>query len=585
MSSIVDVTLPRSTWPTSVFVVGSIIQRRGCGSPLCSLTQIVPLGAGAAPTHTAPGVTSNPFGEITWIFATTVPTVGAVGEGAAPPLATDAQASTAIAESTENGLDPGTSRDRNFAIRPLSTQANPCPEQHRTLACTTASSRNTTGPRLQGEPGIKSRGTHVVGLPAGGFAWCVMGAMHTLPQFESRPSMTGPRSFAFRRLRRTAGPGPRRLLLASLLVSVVVTVAGCGGGSGSPWVRLRWSDDDAGWAPTGRWIVFASNRFATPSQGDESNGRYELYAMRLGGGGPRPLTLDAGCDDHDPLPSPDGREIAFFRYCGPGSGQDLMTVGSGGDGPGGEGVPRPLATNVESAAWSPGGRWMALVRTRDPADFFSKNDLWTVAADGGHLHRVARGFGGEDGSSIGGLAWSHDGGRIAFGCQGGSICIADTRTGKVRRIHRFSPWNGVSSVTWSRDDRELAFIDGSGGSYQPDYSAWVMSANGKHVFELPRYREGNVDGVAWLPTHRRTLVVNTDDAAVYLVHADGTDKRDLPFAADIVSASADGSRLLFVRRVFDSEGIYYRSAISLANLKTGQTRQLTQRRVSSAAGR
>src|SRR5215471_16834228 len=44
--SIADVTVPRSTCPASVFVVGLIAQRCGCGSPECSLTQIVPSGAG-----------------------------------------------------------------------------------------------------------------------------------------------------------------------------------------------------------------------------------------------------------------------------------------------------------------------------------------------------------------------------------------------------------------------------------------------------------------------------------------------------------------------------------------------------------
>jgi Tol biopolymer transport system component len=95
---------------------------------------------------------------------------------------------------------------------------------------------------------------------------------------------------------------------------------------------------------------------------------------------------------------------------------------------------------------------------------------------------------------------------------------------------------------------------------------------------LQRDGEGNVDAVQWLPKHSQVLVINTDDASLYLVHADGTQKNDLPFEVDDVSPSPDGKNLLFVRRVFDSSGSYYRSAISRANLNTGQTQQLTQRR-------
>jgi WD40 repeat protein len=102
--------------------------------------------------------------------------------------------------------------------------------------------------------------------------------------------------------------------------------------------------------------------------------------------------------------------------------------------------------------------------------------------------RPSGGQGGRTGfgSSVGGFAWSHDGTRIAYGRQGGSICVADIRTGATRRIHRFWSGNDVSSVAWSPDDKQIAFIDGSGGSYDPNYSAWVMAADGHHALRLPR---------------------------------------------------------------------------------------------------
>jgi len=206
------------------------------------------------------------------------------------------------------------------------------------------------------------------------------------------------------------------------------------------------------------------------------------------------------------------------------------------------------------------------IQSTDPN---SPDDLVTVEVDTGRLHRVAQ--------AVGGFAWSHDGRKIAFGCRGGSLCVKDMRSGATRRPHHHFPaGNDVSSVTWSADDQQIAFVDGSGGSYEPNYSAWVMSSDGERVHHLPRYGEGNVEAIQWLPKHQQMLVVNTDQASLYLIRADGTRKTDYSFQVDDDLPSPDGRKLLFVRRVFDSSGSYYRSAISLANLDTGQTQQLTQ---------
>jgi Tol biopolymer transport system component len=324
-------------------------------------------------------------------------------------------------------------------------------------------------------------------------------------------------------------------------------------------------------------IVFASNRGAPPVEGDIENGQYEVYTQSVNGGELRRLTQVGQCDDRAPIPSPDGGEVAFVRDCPRWYGEDLMVVSSGG------GQPTTLATRVDTAAWSPDGRLIAFTRVRDPLDPLSEEDLWVVAADGGHLRRVAEGQHGWLSGSVGAFAWSHDGGQIAFGCQGGSLCVANMRTGTVRRLHRFSADNDVSSLAWSRDDEELALVDGSGGSYNPDYSAWIMARDGEHTHRLPRYGEGNVDALEWLPNRPQEVVVETDVSNVYLVRVDGTHKHDLPVEVDdagidCVSASADGSKLLFVRTVFGGSGdYYYRSAIWRANLKTGQIRQLTQR--------
>jgi Tol biopolymer transport system component len=353
------------------------------------------------------------------------------------------------------------------------------------------------------------------------------------------------------------------LLLAAM---VVAGATGCGGA----FARLRWSDDDPSWAPNGRSLFFASNRDATPTQGDKGNGRYALYAMGVNGGRLRQLTRPGPCSDEDPVPSPSGSRIAFLRTCG--ESTEVWVIPNEG------GQPKSIANDVDSdAAWSPGGHLIAFTRSRDATDPSSPDDLFVVPANGGSERRVAKGGGATAlGFSVGAFAWSHDGTRIAFGCDGGSVCTDEVGTGAIRRLHLFSSGNDVPSVAWSPDDKELAFVDGSGGSYDPDYSAWVMSADGQHAHRLPRHREGNVDAVEWLPKHPQVLVINTDFGKPYLIRADGTSKHDLPFDVDTVAPSRDGGKLLFVRRVFDSDGNYYRSTISLANIKTDETRQLTQ---------
>ena len=87
---------------------------------------------------------------------------------------------------------------------------------------------------------------------------------------------------------------------------------------------------------------------------------------------------------------------------------------------------------------------------------------------------------------------------------------------------------------------------------------------------IPRY------DVYWLPGSPRELLVNSD-YALYLIRADGRRKHDLATDPDVAIPSADGKQMLVVNRVFDSDGNYYRSAISIESIATGKTAQLMQR--------
>jgi Tol biopolymer transport system component len=308
--------------------------------------------------------------------------------------------------------------------------------------------------------------------------------------------------------------------------------------------------------------VFTSNRLATPAQWSEDGGAWALYLIGADGRGLRQLTSPEYCTDDYPTASPNGAEIAFVRDCPWKASDELMVVPSRG------GRARSLATTDGALAWSPNGRFLAFSRQFHPTDPEAPDDLWTIRLSSGRLHRVAE--------VAGAFAWSHDGKKLAYGC-GGSLCVRDMRSGAIQRPRRyFSPNDSVPSVAWSADDKQIAFVDGSGGSYDPNYSAWVMSSDGRHVHRLRRYGQGNVDNIQWLPHHRDVLVMNTDEASLYLVDANGRHYRLFPFEVDDVYPAPDGQKLLFVRRVFDSAGNYYRSALSLASLGRAQTKRLTQ---------
>jgi TolB protein len=135
-------------------------------------------------------------------------------------------------------------------------------------------------------------------------------------------------------------------------------------------------DRDSRWSPDGAWIAFVSDRVAGTGKGQES-----IWRMAPDGSG---LTQVTGSDWEDARPawSPDGGEIAFYRwsFLEPVEGGPAGLWVARADGSGERLVIEldVLPTGFEAPAWSPDGRRIAY-----QAGPSNNADLYVVPAVGG----------------------------------------------------------------------------------------------------------------------------------------------------------------------------------------------------------
>lgn len=322
---------------------------------------------------------------------------------------------------------------------------------------------------------------------------------------------------------------------------------------------------------TGR-VVYSSMRGPNVHNG-------EIYTVRVDGSHRRDLSRNQGSDGA-PVPSPDGRLIAFASDRFDVDGRVLALYVMRSDGSGQRRLtPHDIYVSdyADSLTWSPDGRWIAF-----SGSFHEQVGLWVVRADGRDLRFVA-----DRGRAP---AWWPTGSSIAFVAdvrEGASyytsIDTVDVAGGRRRRLTQRQIDDAPS---WSPDGRSLAFvrwhegtadlyrIEAIGGAPQPLVSslpgvirrpAW-SPGGGALVFtggggELPfevftvsatggRVRRlGSAELATWSPNGRRIAVA--EGAAVYVMNADGTRRRkvqDDGARAQLFGApvwSADGRRLLF----------------------------------------
>jgi TolB protein len=261
------------------------------------------------------------------------------------------------------------------------------------------------------------------------------------------------------------------------------------------------SDDASG------YIYFASNREAQ---------NFELYRMPASGGTPVRLTFDAVDNDYEPVPSPDGRLVAWEREVAEaGTGvrsTEIWVMNADGSGP--RVVVRNGASNV-SPSWVPGDT--ALVFASDVGGDW---DIYRVGLAGGAPTNLTHDPYADQSPRV-----SPDGRRIAF---------QSNRTLDFEIYTMAVDGSGVRNVSHSpSDDR---------------FPTW--SADGSQIF-WTRY---------------------VDNFNLWRMNADGTNQQAVlasPFSDLAPSVSPDGSAI-----VFTSDRVRP-STIFLLPLAGGAPRQLT----------
>lgn len=258
------------------------------------------------------------------------------------------------------------------------------------------------------------------------------------------------------------------------------------GRQASGWERLTSSpgvDAAAGWAPSGTWLTFESERIAGPGSGE-----LDVWVLPLpatdsseaptdGPGWPGPMLIATGAADGDaPAVSPDGRRVAFYSKRSEASVPDGaaghlwladLPVDSTSLGRVTRITREPIPTG-DGSSWHPSGEDLFVTRGRGAA---GPRDLVMVSADGTRERTlVANGRVNRDPRP------SPDGDFLAFTSEGGDttqVMIARIDGSGARplavgpfRVTGWTPdqaWIVADRTDGERTDVYLIPVAGSGG--------------------------------------------------------------------------------------------------------------------------
>jgi Tol biopolymer transport system component len=196
-------------------------------------------------------------------------------------------------------------------------------------------------------------------------------------------------------------------------------------------------------APDGTTVAYAMQR----------NGRWGIYAQRVGGRNATPIVADPEHDYAGPAYSPDGQSIAFHESDSDGG---IFIAGATGE------SMRRLTEHGFNPAWSPDGKSIAFAteEVNEPAARQTTSHLFVVDASSGTPREIT-----PDSEDAIQPAWSPDGERIAFWSN--TDGQRDIFTIPAAGGSRLAVTNDAAldwSPEWSPDGRSLFFSSDRGGS-------------------------------------------------------------------------------------------------------------------------
>ena len=162
------------------------------------------------------------------------------------------------------------------------------------------------------------------------------------------------------------------------------------------------TNTSARWSPDGRWVIFTSDR----------DGQKDIYRIRPDGSDSINLTNTIADDEDNPVYSPDGERIIYYRCtkkrkeCVNGH---LVTAHADGR------SQRIFARDGWEAWWSPDSRWIAYIDIRGKG-------IWVQSPDGDDRRKLV------DGKPI---SWTPDGSAIFYRPPRGGF----DKNADVRRIN------------------------------------------------------------------------------------------------------------------------------------------------------
>jgi Tol biopolymer transport system component len=173
------------------------------------------------------------------------------------------------------------------------------------------------------------------------------------------------------------------------------------------------------WSPDGKWIAFHSHRSPKPVPEYSSAGSTDDVYLRRAENvhAPEIRLTDFGWETGPAYWSPDGQKLLFSSWQRGGEpGIDKLFVLTMDTETGAalkaDMLPLPAAIrSAQWAAWSPDGTEIAIEDNRGG----TKRALWIVHADGSHQEKLTD----YEGTSYGGLDWTHDGKAVIFAALAG----------------------------------------------------------------------------------------------------------------------------------------------------------------------